>query len=107
MIMPVLEQDSSEISALYELESSLVPGAKVSGAALFNAVQIDIKRGIPLSRVLFMKQVSSNKSLHIQDLRSILEVLKIALVEQIEGNADASLSYAHAAILCSTEIHSR
>jgi hypothetical protein len=107
MIMAAFEEHFGETSALYELEDSLKPGTRAAGSALISAVQRDISAGIPLSRVLFIKQVTSNPTLSIEDLKVLLENLKLAMVNQIEGNAESSLSYAHAAILCSTEIHSR
>ena len=54
-----------------------------------------------------MKHVIANPSIETEELKAILEIFKLAIVSQIEANALSSLSYAHAAILCSTEIHSR
>ena len=107
MLDAAFDTYSTDISALYQLETSLKPGSRASGISLLHAVQKDITSGVAISKVLFMKQVISNPAIETEELKAILEVCKLAIVSQIEANAQASLSYAHAAILCSTEIHSR
>ena len=107
MFEAAIDVNSGEISALYQLENTLKPGTRADGYALLQAIQQDISSGIAISKVLFMKQVIANPAIETSELKSILEVFKLAIFNQIEANAQSSLSYAHAAILCATEIHSR
>lgn len=99
--------DFSSVSALFNIEIASINGKAPTGQELVEAVKTDVLRTLPVSKTAFFKYFSGNRSLSDAQLEEVIEVLKAGMMQHIEKTPDASLSYAHAVIVCSSELASR
>lgn len=95
------------VSALFNAEIAAIEGHAFSVPQIIDAITADVTRSIPVSKTAFFKHVAGNERFGDDDLKKVIEILKNGIGRSLERSPDASLSYSHAAIICSTELESR
>lgn len=99
--------DFSSISALFNIEVAAINGKTPTAAELLDAVRSDVQRQLPVSKTAFFKYFAGNESVSLSQLEEVIHLLKDGVMQNLERAPDASLSYAHAAIICSSEVAAR
>lgn len=91
-------------SCLFNLEIQSINGHKATAKELVDAIENDVRSGIPLSKTAIFKHYTGNKVLRIEDLKTIVSTLQNGIAQNLDATTDAALSYTHAAIICGNEL---
>ena len=92
------------ISALFNLEIRSINGEMISKENLIDAIKSDVANHLPISKTAIFKHFTGNKILAKADLEQIVHTLQNGVAESMAVSHDAALSYAHAAIICASEL---
>ncbi len=101
------ESGLTSVSALFNVEVLAIKGKAPSVQEVIEAISHDVNLAIPVSKTAFFKHVAGNLNFRDEDLRRVIDILKEGMGRTLEGSPDSSLSYSHAAIICSSELASR
>jgi len=102
-----LRSEESIESALYALESSLIPLEQVSAQQIIKALSSDLEHALAISPVVFSKYVRGNRALSTFQVHALLQLLRRAIADGASLDPEIFLSYAQASVVCIHELQAR
>ena len=94
-------------SALYAIESALLPMEEVSAQQIIAALKSDLEHALAVSPVVFSKYVRGNRALSTFQVHALLQLLRRAIADGANLDPEIFLSYAQASVVCIHELQAR
>jgi|GEM_PF-3712562 len=99
---------TSEVaSALAALQDRVIQGDEISEVTIKDAIEVDLKRGIPLSEVFLSKFVCSNHAVSSEAIHSIVVRMQASMNEVLLSNPDLFAAYSKGVTLLARELRRR